>query len=222
MVTMTGRQHLRWGSQHSETVLTPEIDWCGCPEKFWGRVSAICRSMSDCLDLNHYFGLDNENFEPDLPILMIFPGPRGPIYGQVAGMGLAPVYEIRDECVARWEITEERVRKTGGIVDFDVLREKAGLVERSKVDEAFRTALTDRIAAHKASPITDPPRQPKYPNPTNAVRFPEMPENTSWKERVAAGLKQAKWEVKENKPLVEGTPLERKVPQPEKVETPNA
>lgn len=154
-------------------VLTPEINWESVPQQFWGRVSAVCRSYSECLDLYHWFGVDNENFEPDLPILLIIPSPSGPQYGQVCGMGLAPVYEIRDECVARWEITEDRIRKTGHIVDFDVLREKAGLVERSKVDEAFRTALTDRIAAHRASPITDPPRQMSYPNPTNRVVFAE-------------------------------------------------
>ncbi len=150
---------------------TPEIDWTNIPSQFWGKVSAVCRSYSDCLDLNHWFG--DENFEPDLPVLLVVPSPSGPQYGQVCGMGLAPVYEIRDECVARWEITEDRIRKSGHIVDFDVLRERAGLVERSKVDEAFRTALTDRIAAHKASPVTDPPRQPKYPNPTNRVVFAE-------------------------------------------------
>ncbi len=150
---------------------TPEIDWTNIPSQFWGKVSAVCRSYSDCLDLNHWFG--DEDFEPDLPILLVIPSPTGPHYGQVCGMGLAPVYEMRDECVARWEITENRLARTGNIVDFDVLREKAGLVERSKVDEAFRTALTDRIAAHKASPVTDPPRQPRYPNPTNRVVFAE-------------------------------------------------
>lgn len=205
-------RHRRTGSHGAEHILTPEIDWTSVPPQFWGRVSAVCRSYSECLDLNKWFG--DEDFEPDLPVLLIVPDGNGFVYGQVCGMGLSPVYEIRDEAVARWEITEQRIRKTGSIVDFDSLREKAGLVERSKVDEAFRTALTDRIAKHKASPRTDPPRQPSFPNPKNQVRFPEMPEQT-WKDRVKQGLKQAKWEEHPTQELTKGTPLEHKPPTPQ-------
>lgn len=167
------RAHRRTGSLGSAFILTPEIDWLGIPQNFWGKVSAICRSHADCLDLNHWFG--DENFEPDLPVLLVIPNPvTGEVhYGQIAGLGLAPVYEIRDEAVARWELTEQALVKNGGtLLDFDALREKHGLVRREEVDAAFRNALLDRIAAHKASPVTDPSRQPRYPNPTNRMVFP--------------------------------------------------
>ncbi len=173
------KTHLRWGSGHSVSLNTPEIDWHGVPEKFWGRVSAICRSHSECLDLNHWFG--DENFEPDLPILILIPdGAGGVVYNQIDCMGLAPVYELRDQSVAVWELLEERVRRSGSVVDFDTLREKHNLMRREDVDAAVREAFMDRIRRHKANPVTDPVRQVRYPNPTQRKLFQQY-QSQDWK-----------------------------------------
>ncbi len=174
------RTHKRWGSQHSTWRNTPEIDWTGVPSKFWGKVSAICRSFSDCLDLEKWFG-DGE-FEPDLPILLIVPTPEGGfVHCQSAGWGLTSVWEHRDVATEVWEKTTRKLAVGEGLVfDFDEAREKHGLIRREDVDTAVRYALRDAAAKHKASPRTNPGRQPKYPNPLGKVKFPEQPVQ-AWK-----------------------------------------
>lgn len=123
-----------------------------------GRVSAICRTKDQAADLVKWFG--DEDFCPYLPILLCIPGG----WGLMAGMGLATAAELRDECVARWELMEARLLKTGRRFDFDEARERAGLMRAEDVDAAIREALVERIRRHKANPITDPPRRLVYPH----------------------------------------------------------
>lgn len=125
-----------------------------------GQISAICRTKQQAADLVHWFG--DEDFCPYLPILLCIPGG----WGLMAGMGLATASELRDECVARWELMEARLLKTGRRYDFDEARERAGLMRAEDVDAAVRESLLERIRRHRANPITDPPRKLVYPNPT--------------------------------------------------------
>ncbi len=174
--------HRRSGAHGSRFVLTPEIDWTNIPRNFWGGVSAICRTYSDCLDLNLWFG--DPNFEPDLPVLLIIPNPvkpfGQPFYGQVCGMGEAPVYEIRDEAVARWEITQQRLRKNGSVVNFDELRDKAGYSRHEDIETNMQESAWAAIQGHKASPVTNPVVDPKYPR-IYGKTVHSTPDRQDWK-----------------------------------------
>lgn len=151
--------------------MTPPINWRGVPAGLKGRCSAVCRSLAECEDLVNWFG--DENFCPFLPVLLLVPGAQ--TAPAISGMGIAPAAEIRDIAVAYWEQTEEDVKNKRSFVNFDEARERRGLMPRDKVDAAVRQAMRDRVAKHKASPITDPSRQPVYPNPTGRVVFPLHP-----------------------------------------------
>ena len=135
----------------------PEIDWTGVPPGYLGRVSAVCRSLADCQDLVHWFG--DSKFCPYLPIFLMVPGTGGI---SLVGMGFADAAELQDDAVAIWTEKSALMAKQGSLGNFDELREKHGLMERSKVREATREAFWERIKAHKASPVTDPFRVPQY------------------------------------------------------------
>ena len=156
------------------------LDLRDVPMDFWGKVSAVCRSHMDCLDLSHWFG--DEAFCPYYPVLLMVPdGKNSVVYEQIAGLGLCEVWELRDTAVAVWEMTEERLAKYHGkVVDFDAMRERRGLMRREKVDEAIREGFWEMAKKHKASVVTDPGRQPRYPNPLHKMKFPEMPAQ-AWK-----------------------------------------
>jgi hypothetical protein len=72
--------------------------------------------------------------------------------------------EIRDNVVEAWGKAEKRRDSGLGLVDFDEKRERFGLVPRSEFDANIKNALADRIAKHKANPISDPARQPLLPD----------------------------------------------------------
>ncbi len=143
-----------------------EIDWKGVPLKYYNRVSAVCRSLQDCTDLVRWFGA--ENFCPFLPILLLIPGHPT----LLVGAGYAPASELRDDAENLWGKYTERLRTKGSIVNFDELREKSGLMRHADVKEATAEAFWERIKAHRASPVTDPPRQPLYPRVNNRTLFP--------------------------------------------------
>lgn len=145
---------------------TPPIDYSGVPFAFHGKVSAVCHSLTECEDLAKWFGHDD--FCPFLPILILIPGV--PIQ-QLAGWALAPAAELRDMAIAIWAIQTKRMAKSGRIVDFDALREKHGLMRREDIGPAMSEALSERIRRHKANPITDPPRERRYPRINGKVVF---------------------------------------------------
>lgn len=149
----------------------PPIDWTGVPRRLRGRCSAVVRSIKEAEDLVKWFG--DENFCPMLPVLLLVPGAQ--TAPAINGLGIAPAAEIRDIAVAYFEMTLEDVEKGRSFVNFDEARERHGLMRREDVDAAVRQAMRDRAAKHKSSPITDPARQPVYPNPTNRVTFPLHP-----------------------------------------------
>jgi len=137
------------------------IDYTGVPAQYVGKCSAVCRTLLECQELVRYFG--EAAFAPFLPVLVLVPGAPAPT--AITGLGFATAAELQDCAVVTWET------QTGKTLDFDALREKHGLLPREEVDAATREALLQRIAKHKANPITDPPRQPQRPNPMQRTHF---------------------------------------------------
>lgn len=145
----------------------PPIDWTGVPASFHEKLSAVCRTAEECNDLVRWFG--SADFCPLLPVMVVVPGAHTPAL--IAGFGYASAAELRDCALVVWHNQTEQIALTGGTFDYDARRERAGLMRREDVDPAIRQALVDRIAKHKANPVTDPFRQPIYPNPTNRKIF---------------------------------------------------
>lgn len=137
------------------------IDWRGVPEKFVEKLSAVCRTATECEELVSWFG--SADFCPNLPIMVFVPGAQPTL---IAGFGYATAAELKDCAVYTWHHQIEKL-KAGTLLDFDDLRERHGLMRREDVDAATREAFLRRIAQHEANPVTDPFRQPVYPNPTN-------------------------------------------------------
>ena len=136
---------------------TPMIDWRDVPRKHRGRVSAVCRSIGDCQDLVAWFG--SADFCPFQPILLLIP--EHPTL--LVGLGYATASELRDDAVNLWGKYTERLRKTGSLVNFDELREKARLPRHEDVKALTQEAFAERIRQHRANPITDPAREPLRP-----------------------------------------------------------
>ena len=146
----------------------PTVDWAGVPASFRGKCSAVCRTAEECGDLVRWFG--SPDFCPMLPVMVMVP--KADVPTLIAGMGYATAAELQDCAVVVWHEQTDKLAKTGKILDFDALRERHGLMRREEVDAATREALVQRAARHKASPVSDPPRQPTYPNPTAKTCFP--------------------------------------------------
>lgn len=146
----------------------PPIDWTGVPEQYKGKCSAVCRTVEECEGLGRWFG--SRDFCPYLPVMVMVPGADAPTL--IAGLGYATVAELEACAVVTWYRQTDKLAKTGHLADFNALRERRGLMRREDVDAATREALAQRIARHKANPVSDPFRQPVYPNPTGRLRFP--------------------------------------------------
>ena len=146
----------------------PFIDWFGVPSRFVGKVSAVCRTLAECQELVKWFG--DPTFCPMQPILVH--APNGWVI--IPGFGYAPASELADCAVVAWHQQPK---------DFDSLRERNGLMRREDVDAATRDALERRVAAHKPSPVTAPPRQPIYPNPTDRTLH-SVPDSQEWKVQI--------------------------------------
>ncbi len=144
---------------------TPPIDWRGVPFSYYNKVSAVCRTLAECDDLVYWFG--DAEFCPYLPVLVQTPAG----WTAIAGMGFATAAELRDCAVSLWERHSESMEKRGTIFDFDTLRERRGLADRDKAGAAWAEAIEERIRKHKASPRTDPFRQPQYVRPNERVLF---------------------------------------------------
>ncbi len=152
------------------------IDYTGLPISMWGKVSAVCHSVEEAEDLVNFFG--DPCFAPFHPVVLMVPGSQ-PI--QITGQGVASAAELRDLAVGIWEITLERLKKNGrGVLDFDDLRERHGLMRFEDVKAKMSEAFMDRIARHKASPVTDPVRQMDYPRP-NERTLHTVADSQDWK-----------------------------------------
>lgn len=166
-----------WLTGSAVQAITPDIEWTGDLLPFYGKVSAVCRSKEAVGELVRWFG--HEDFCPFQPVLLCIPGG----WGQLDGQGLATASELRDEGIARWELQEAKLARTGHTFDFDEARERAGLLRHEDVKAAMQEAAMDNIRRHRASPVTDPAPQYNYPNPTNrrlfAVGDAVMPKESS-------------------------------------------
>ena len=138
--------------------LVAPIDYRGVPAQYKGKCSAVCRTLQECGELVRFFG--SPDFAPFLPVLVMVPGTDAPT--AITGLGYATAAELQDCAVVTWNQQTEKLAK-GRLLDFDALRERHGLMRREAVDAAAREALLQRIAQHKANPISDPARQPLYP-----------------------------------------------------------
>jgi hypothetical protein len=152
----------------------PPINWAGVPLRYHDKVAAVCRTMKECEDLVYWFG--DAEFCPFLGILLLIP--KHPVL--LHGMGYASAAELKDDAVQLWGKYTQRLTKQEDLVDFDYLREKYGLPERSKVKELTAEAFHNRILAHKANPVTDPPRQPLYPRVNGKTVFAQT-QSEDWK-----------------------------------------
>ena len=173
--------------------LTPPIDYTGVPAKFQPpvsfdhegrlkigepRVSAVCRSITDCEELVRWFG--DAEFMPYLPILLLIPGhPK-----LLVGLGYASAAELRDDAVNLWGKYTERIAKQGHSMRLtgDEMREKFGLARREDVTNMTAEAFHERIKRHKASPITDPFRQPNYPRVRGKTVHTVAADPAPWKD----------------------------------------
>jgi hypothetical protein len=127
----------------------------------------VCRTAEDCAELVRWFG--SPDFAPNLPVMVLVPGAQAPTL--IAGMGYATAAELQDCAVVTWEQQTQKLAEGRPLVDFNAARERQGLMRREEVDAATREALRRRVARHKANPVTDPFRQPAYPNPKNKTKF---------------------------------------------------
>ncbi len=159
------------------SVKTAEPNWAGVPLAYVNKVSAVCRTMAECNDLVGWFD-GKPDFCPDMPVLLLIPNVDKPI--AVCGMGFATAAELRDTCIEVWGSKNLKQQQKGSQFDFDDLRERAGELPREKVAEMTAYAYWDRLQRHKASPVTDPWKRMRYPNPKGRTKFVQV-ENKGWK-----------------------------------------
>lgn len=137
------------------------IDWTGVPSGYRlpePRVSAVVRSVAEAGELVHYFG-GQAGFCPLDPILLMVPGPDQTHMILVQGLGFAGAAELQDLCVVSFQRALDRLARTGSIMDFAKMREDEGWLPQDQVQQALGNALHDRMARHRASPRSDPPRE---------------------------------------------------------------
>ena len=112
-----------------------------------GRLSAVVRNAEDASELARTLG--GRDVKARRPVMVDVGGTRKLIVGD----GEATAAELADLAAKAVEASEP---------DFDKLRERGGQMRREEVPAAMRNAMLDRIARHRANPVTDPERQPDY------------------------------------------------------------
>lgn len=81
----------------------------------------------------------------------------------IPALGACEAAELEEIAIGVYEEQEKRLREGRPLVDFDELRARDGLPPREEFDPLFRQALRERIARHRANPVTDPGRNPHKP-----------------------------------------------------------
>lgn len=131
----------------------------GVPETMRGSVSGAVEGSREANDLARRLG--GGHVRPKAPILIWGADNRTPIL--LMGDGETEASELQDLALEALERQQESVNATGRGADYDAFRERQGLMEKAKVDEAVREAIRDRIKKHKRNSRTDPFRQPQKP-----------------------------------------------------------
>ena len=78
----------------------------------------------------------------------------------IVGDGVAEASELEELAHRQLEKAEAGVKRHGRAFDFETARDRHGLPSAQDFDQNYRDALRRRVAAHKANPISDPPRVP--------------------------------------------------------------
>ena len=130
------------------------------PAALQGKLSAVLRSEKEIDDLAHAMG--GRSAKPRKPVMVWGPDDRTVLL--IVGDGVAEAAEIEELAHAQLEKAQRNVKKYGRAYDFAGARERAGLPEVGEFDNLYRDALRRRRAEHKASPFSDPARQPERPD----------------------------------------------------------
>ncbi len=95
--------------------------------------------------------------KPDAPLVIRTPDG---IPVLIPGFGVTEAAELQDLAYGVYEKHQQRLKeRRGGLID----RERHGLVARERFSDAFKQALADRMERHRRNPVSDPARQPYYP-----------------------------------------------------------
>jgi len=137
--------------------------------------AATVHAVNDAHDARDLaYRLGGRAVKPRREIVLVGPDGQSPIV--IPGAGVTEAAELEEIALETYERDAARLRAGQPLVDFDRLREEAGLPARKEFDALFRQALRDRIARHRANPITDPPRRPIPPRGLIPVAKPKEAE----------------------------------------------
>lgn len=138
-----------------------DLGWQGpnVPRALDRSVATGIRGQREADGLAEMFG-GRRDYKPTAPILLIGPDGRVPIL--LIADGDVEVAELQDLAQEAINQQEEEMASGGRGMDFDKLRERHGQLRRDQVDMGIRDAIAERIAHHKANPVTDPFRVPIY------------------------------------------------------------
>lgn len=81
----------------------------------------------------------------------------------INGLGHASAAEIQDIAYRALDRARESAAKNGGhVFNFNEAREREGLARAEDFLPLMRDAFAERVARHKANPVTDPAPVPQY------------------------------------------------------------
>lgn len=143
----------------------PGMGMATIPLSMRDKLSGVARSDREAAEIGHWFGRDTK---PDKPMMLVGPDGRVPIVIMAEGeTEAAELQDLAQEALAK---QQEKVAATGRGFDFEEAREKAGMPRAEDFGRIASDAVQERIARHKANPITDPARIPQYA-PTTTTKF---------------------------------------------------
>lgn len=131
----------------------------GVPTTMRRHVSQAATGRQEAFDLAYRLG--GRDARPTAPVLIWGPDNRTPI--MIIGDGVTEAAELEDIALEAIDNQAESVKNNGRGMDYDQFREDHGMMRRDEVPAAIKNAIADRIAKHKANPVSDPFRQPQKP-----------------------------------------------------------
>lgn len=139
-------------------LFVPGMGMMTVPTQMRRHVSGIARGDREAAEIGHYFGRETK---PDKPLMVV--GPDGKVPILIIGDGVTEAAELQDLAVEAIAVQKDRIAAGGRGFDFDSAREKAGRARAEDFGKLASDAVQQRIAHHKANPVTDPPRRPWQP-----------------------------------------------------------
>ena len=146
----------------------------GVPQTMRSTSNRAVGNHQEAGDLAYMLG--GRSAMPKAPVLVWGPDNRTVI--MLVGDGVTEAAELQDMALEAIERQEEQIARNGRGMDYDAMREKHGYVSRENAGNAISDAIAERIAHHKANPVTDPFRQPRRAlgNMFNGVSLPAKEE----------------------------------------------